>query len=68
MCKPGRQRSLAQDSRRAVLTLTGDGRRLYRRSVRFRLDHLESLLGDWTPVDRATFARLLGRFAATANA
>lgn len=58
----------AQDARRAVLTLTDDGRQLHHRSVQFRLDYLDSLLGDWSPDDRAAFACLLGRFAAAVDA
>lgn len=57
----------SQDSRRAVLTLTDGGRQLYHRSVEFRLGYLGHLLGDWPPDDRATFARLLSRFADTVN-
>lgn len=61
-----RGRSL-EDARRVVLTLTDDGRRLFDRSVRFRLGYLASLLDSWPSDDRAAFARLLDRFADAVN-
>jgi DNA-binding MarR family transcriptional regulator len=52
------------DARRSVLVLTGDGRELDRRSRMFRQGYLASVLRSWAPDDVATFARLLGEFAA----
>lgn len=57
-----------QDSRRVVLTLTADGRRLVDRALQFRLGYLAELLGDWSDEDVATFAVLLRRFADAVNA
>ncbi|MBW3606140.1 MAG: winged helix DNA-binding protein [Actinobacteria bacterium] len=51
------------DARRVVLALTEQGRQLCDRALRYRLEYLSDLLDDWSPDDRAAFARLLGRFA-----
>lgn len=62
-----RHRSV-DDSRRTLLTLTTAGEQLFDRAAQFRRSYLEGLLEDWDPADRATFARLLGRFADDVNA
>lgn len=46
-----------------MLALTEQGRQLCDRALRYRLEYLSDLLDDWSPDDRAAFARLLGRFA-----
>lgn len=54
------------DARRANLELTGAGRRVKRVADRSRRAYLDELMADWTPAERAEFARLLTRFAEAA--
>jgi DNA-binding MarR family transcriptional regulator len=51
------------DARRANLGLTDAGVRVKQVADRFRLAYLGELMADWTPEERADFARLLTRFA-----
>lgn len=57
-----------EDARRAVLTLTEDGRALFDRARRYRHAQLSDLLAGWSTGDRADLARLLGRFADAVHA
>jgi DNA-binding MarR family transcriptional regulator len=54
------------DARRANLGLTERGVRVKQVADRFRRAYLDELMSDWTPVERAEFARLLTRFAEAA--
>jgi DNA-binding MarR family transcriptional regulator len=54
----------AHDGRAVTCVLTPAGRALAAESHAFRLAYLHALTADWTPGERATFADLLGRFAA----
>ncbi|WP_131740336.1 MarR family winged helix-turn-helix transcriptional regulator [Actinomadura roseirufa] len=51
------------DARRANLGLTEAGRRVKRVADRFRRAYLDELMAGWPDEERATFARLLTRFA-----
>ncbi|GLW67570.1 MarR family transcriptional regulator [Actinomadura rubrobrunea] len=51
------------DARRANLGLTEAGRRVRQVAERSRRAYLAGLMADWTPEERAQFARLLTRFA-----
>jgi DNA-binding MarR family transcriptional regulator len=51
------------DARRANLDLTASGTRVKGVADRFRRAYLDELMADWTPAERADFARLLTRFA-----
>jgi DNA-binding MarR family transcriptional regulator len=50
------------DARRANLQLTEAGVRVRMAAERYRRTFLARLMADWTPEDRAHFARLLARF------
>ncbi|MFF5260243.1 MarR family winged helix-turn-helix transcriptional regulator [Actinomadura viridis] len=54
------------DARRANLGLTEAGVRVKRVADRSRRAYLDELMADWTPAERADFARLLTRFAEAA--
>ena len=51
----------ASDRRRTIITPTEQGRRLMDLTRTRRRDTTAALLGDWTPDDLRTFARLLNR-------
>nr|BFE32961.1 hypothetical protein GCM10010200_052120 [Actinomadura rugatobispora] len=51
------------DARRANLGLTDAGVRVKQVADRFRRAYLAELMADWSPEERAGFARLLTRFA-----
>ncbi len=53
------------DGRRIHLELTDAGRRVVEATRRTRQDHFAKAMSDWTPVERAEFARLLSRFVHT---
>ncbi|GAA4143119.1 MarR family winged helix-turn-helix transcriptional regulator [Actinomadura keratinilytica] len=54
------------DARRANLGLTEAGRRVRQVAERSRRAYLAGLMSDWTPEERAEFARLLTRFTEAA--
>jgi DNA-binding MarR family transcriptional regulator len=54
------------DGRRANLRLTETGSRVMDVADRFRRAYLADLMADWTPGERAEFARLLTRFTEAA--
>jgi len=49
------------DARRTVVTLTERGRIVVESIVTVRTAHLEEILADWSPSDRADLARLVDR-------
>jgi DNA-binding MarR family transcriptional regulator len=49
------------DARVAVVRLTPDGRKVYRRIEQFRTDYMSDVLANWSASDRATLARLVDR-------
>jgi DNA-binding MarR family transcriptional regulator len=51
------------DARAARVQLTAAGRRTISKFLAARRTWLEGLIADWPEIDRADFARLLGRFA-----
>lgn len=57
------RRPSPNDARRANLGLTDAGRRVKQVAERFRRAYLAELMTEWTPDERAVFARLLSRFA-----
>jgi DNA-binding MarR family transcriptional regulator len=61
-----RERSL-RDARRAMVTLTPEGRELANESRAFRLYYLAQVTATWTPADHGNFAVLLARFADAAR-
>jgi DNA-binding MarR family transcriptional regulator len=54
-----------EDGRRSLLGLTPRGRRVLAEVHRARREAVESALADWSPGDRATFARLLDAFVSS---
>ncbi|GAA1815558.1 MarR family transcriptional regulator [Actinomadura chokoriensis] len=54
-----------EDGRRIHLELTDAGRRVVEATRRTRQEHFAKAMGDWTPAERAEFARLLARFVHT---
>ena len=62
------RRASEADARRAQLTLTEAGRELLDHAAKVRRDFIGSLMADWTPEDRETFARLLTTFSEAAAA
>lgn len=54
------------DARRAHLQLTDAGRRIQDKADEFRRHFIGRLVADWTPAERAEFARLLRRFSEAA--
>jgi DNA-binding MarR family transcriptional regulator len=50
------------DGRRSVLTLTSRGARVLAAGHRTRREAVSAALADWSPEDRATFARLLSAY------
>jgi DNA-binding MarR family transcriptional regulator len=55
------RRSGNDDARVAVVRLTTEGRRVYRRIVDFRNDYMTQVLADWPARDRADLVRLVDR-------
>ena len=49
------------DARVTVVTLTPDGRKVYRRIVEFRTSYMTEVLASWSAADRDTLARLVNR-------
>lgn len=54
-----------EDGRRIHLELTDAGRRVVEATRRTRQEHFAKAMADWTPAERAEFARLLARFVHT---
>ena len=51
----------ADDARVTVVTLTDEGRDVYRRIVEVRTDHLDEVLAGWSAGDRAQLTALVDR-------
>ncbi len=58
----------ADDARAIEITLTDHGRIVYERIVSYRLEHLATVLADWSENDRGTLAALVNRLAADLGA
>jgi DNA-binding MarR family transcriptional regulator len=58
------RRAADTDARAVTLSLTERGRAVYERIVRYRLNHLATVLGEWTAAERSTLAALVNRFTA----
>jgi DNA-binding MarR family transcriptional regulator len=55
------RRAADDDARVAVVRLTTEGRRVYRRIVEFRNDYMAEVLSGWPARDRAELVRLVER-------
>lgn len=52
------------DGRATLLVATAEGRRVFEENRRLRNERTAAMLAGWDATERATFAELLGRFAA----
>jgi DNA-binding MarR family transcriptional regulator len=62
-----RREASQADGRRSHLVLTDRGRELIATMRAHRLAYFGRIMAEWTPDERATFARLLARFADSAT-